>query len=75
MSKRKIMALAVLLVVTTICAAVFIQSKKDIVVVVGDLSRMERRESILYLMNNLQNDSMMPKVYFVVCRFESCHEC
>ena len=43
------------------------QSKKDIVVVVGDLSRMERRESILYLMNNLQNDSMMPKVYFVVC--------
>ena len=29
MSKRKIMALAVLLVVTTICAAVFIQSKKD----------------------------------------------
>ena len=29
MSKRKIMALAVLLVVTTICTAVFIQSKKE----------------------------------------------
>lgn len=42
-------------------------ARKDIIVVVGDLSRMEKRESILYLMNNLQNDSMMPKVYFVVC--------
>lgn len=42
-------------------------AKKDIIVIVGDLSRMEKRESILYLMNNLQNDSMMPKVYFVVC--------
>lgn len=44
-----------------------LQSQKDIVIIIGDLSRMEKYQSILYLMNNLQNDSMMPKVYFAIC--------